>query len=506
MFSFCSDLRNVLLQVGPITRLFKTQHRDLYAQVSKLTSFLPATATPTRRVFHIVNNLPSIPVCKQCHVELCFWNKNTNQYSSVCSKKCSRAYGELSKREATCMERYGVSNPRSSEVVKQTIRETMINRYGASNYFKCNLFEEQRRLLLNAANKVNISQNHIPEQSIALLNDPEWCKEQYMTQQLSAAEIAAKLGYRDVSTIWKYLRQHGIEPIHHTSSRAEREIGQYLTELGIDFFTNVRGVIGRKELDIYIPSHRLAIEFCGLYWHNELSKDRLYHKQKRDLADQAGIQLLTVFEDEWSNKQPIVKRMIAHRMKMSTDDRIYARNTTIREIDCNMRKQFLISNHIQGDAKSTVQYGLFVGDTLVAVCALIVKGAMAELVRYSTSTTVVGGLSKLLAHAWKQLPEIKAITTFADLRWSNGMLYKQTGFTQLGTIPPDYYYCIDNQRYHKFNFRHKHLKKKLKTYDPKLSEVKNCHANKIYRIFDCGKQKYVLTRPCQLMTRGISGN
>ena len=43
------------------------------------------------------------------------------------------------------------------------------------------------------------------------------------------------------------------------------------------------------ELDIYIPSHNLAIEFDGLYWHSEIHKPSNYHLNKTELCEEHRI-------------------------------------------------------------------------------------------------------------------------------------------------------------------------------------------------------------------------
>jgi hypothetical protein len=72
-----------------------------------------------------------------------------------------------------------------------------------------------------------------------------------------------------------------------------------LKSLNIDIIDSERELLNGLELDIYIPSHNLAIEFNGLYWHNELHKDKKYHLNKTELCEAKGIQLIHVFEDEW---------------------------------------------------------------------------------------------------------------------------------------------------------------------------------------------------------------
>ena len=60
-------------------------------------------------------------------------------------------------------------------------------------------------------------------------------------------------------------------------------------------------------MDIYIPSKNIAIEYYGIYWHSELYVDKDYHLNKTELCNDKGVKLIHIFEDEWVNKQDIVK-------------------------------------------------------------------------------------------------------------------------------------------------------------------------------------------------------
>ncbi|NDB85961.1 MAG: tandem-95 repeat protein, partial [Alphaproteobacteria bacterium] len=63
-------------------------------------------------------------------------------------------------------------------------------------------------------------------------------------------------------------------------------------------------IIAPYELDIVIPSKKLAIEYCGLFWHSEYNRpDPNYHANKLKLCGQQGYRLITIFEDETESAQ-----------------------------------------------------------------------------------------------------------------------------------------------------------------------------------------------------------
>jgi hypothetical protein len=145
-------------------------------------------------------------------------------------------------------------------------------------------------------------------------------------------------------------------------SRSQVELSDWLkTIVSDDIETNARNVISPLELDIYVPSRKLAIEYNGLYWHSELQKSEIYHQNKSNKCNDLGITLMHVFEDEWRDKRSIVESMIRHRLGMTTD-RIGARKCDIVQLNPEQRKAFFRTNHLDGDTRARVTFGLVDGD------------------------------------------------------------------------------------------------------------------------------------------------
>lgn len=57
-----------------------------------------------------------------------------------------------------------------------------------------------------------------------------------------------------------------------------------------------------REVDIYIPEKKFAIEYNGDYWHSEkFSRGKEYHIYKSNQAKNAGITLLHVWDSRWNS-------------------------------------------------------------------------------------------------------------------------------------------------------------------------------------------------------------
>lgn len=296
------------------------------------------------------------------------------------------------------------------------------------------------------------------------------------------------------------------------SSLGERELAQWVQSVGFtDAVVNDRNVLDGKELDIYIPSKKIAIEFNGLYWHSERFKNARFHYDKWLAAKNAGIQLIQIWEDEWMSKPELVKSMLAHKLGVSSAPRVAARKTTVQEVDTTTARAFYDEHHIQGFASASHYVALYAptsnlvsataaaegendSQTLVALLGLRVEASGTQkagnIVRYATSASVIGGFTKLLAYVERNL-DLDSIYTFSDHCVSDGRLYESNGFTAVSELAPDYSYLVGCERKHKFGYRLERFRN-----DPRLefqegmTERELAQLNGLDRIWDAGKTKW----------------
>jgi len=119
-------------------------------------------------------------------------------------------------------------------------------------------------------------------------------------------------------------------PINNPVSNKENEIKQFLDNLSIKYESNDRSVLNGKDLDIYLPEYKLAIEFNGLYWHSELFKNKDYHLNNTLECKKRNIELLHIFEDDLMFKQHIIKSIILNKLNL-IGEKIYARKCVVKE-------------------------------------------------------------------------------------------------------------------------------------------------------------------------------
>lgn len=286
---------------------------------------------------------------------------------------------------------------------------------------------------------------------------------------------------------------------HHYTSKGEKLLSSYVKSIyNGEIIENTRNVIHPYEIDIYLPQKKIAIEYNGLYWHSDQSgKDKNYHYNKWKRCAAKGIQLITVWEDDWTYREEIVQKMIAHKIGMSKSRKVYARRTDLIVVPKNQARDFCNQNHIQGYTPGSAYFGLIdrATDSLVAVSVWKKSGEDLRLERYCTCENVVGGMGKLLKAGilYTHKNSLKRIVTFSDHEVSDGGLYDNLGFIADKELRPDYKYVIGDRRIHKFNYRLKRFKEDHGlNYKEGLTESQLARLNNLSRVYDAGKTRWVM--------------
>ncbi|QPX64747.1 putative homing endonuclease [Campylobacter phage F367] len=271
-----------------------------------------------------------------------------------------------------------------------------------------------------------------------------------------------------------------------------------MSELLGNYISNDYSVLGDKELDFYVPNHKLAIECNGdYYWHSEqMGKDKNYHLDKTNKCLEKGIQLLHIFESSWIEKKDIWKSIINN--KLGKSNKIMARKCILKQVSKAEEKEFLESNHLQGFTGSTVCYGLYYRDELVCLMSFgkprFTDKYNWELIRLCTkkNTNVIGGASKLLKHFEKE--NEGSLISYSDRLYSDGSIYKQLGFEFSHFSKPGYFYYKNGTKYSRQQFMKHKLKDKLEKFDPNLTESENMRLNGYHKVWDCGQGVWIKNR------------
>ena len=477
--------------------VFKVNYPEFYEYLNEV---YPSDLPFAEKLYWYYNGIEERPCCELCGKPTKFEN-SIKGYRRYCSREClnkdprkkeitrqvcQERYGGNApicsdvvreKMKNTNLEKYGVENCQQNEEIKSKTINTIISRYGGQGNGSCGLKKkfidtcierygvdnptksDEVRNKLSETRRNYVIDNHKYIDEYVEVDGKTMCKCCCPHPECDVCD--EKFFMIDPSILANRL-SHNIEictrilPQHPLSSSFELKICEILDEYGIEYQKNVRNVIS-KELDIYIPSKRVAIEFNGVYWHSEDKKDNKYHYKKYVECKDKGIQLISVWEDLFVNKPDIMVSIILSKLGIFSE-RIYARKCDIREIDVDTYSKFLVDNHIQGNTVAKVKYGLFHSGQLVSVMSfgkrIICGKENWELIRYCSrrNTIVVGGSSKLFNRFIKDY-EPNEIISWSSNDISDGNMYRMLGFLQ-DNISFSYWY-VDRktlERYHRTSF------------------------------------------------------
>jgi hypothetical protein len=411
------------------------------------------------------------------------------------------------------IEKFGVDNPLKVKKTRDKIKETMLNRYGVEYALQSKEVVEKLKetnkskynsdFYITSKDCRDKTRKHTNQKNKKIVDD-----KRYTLNDSSTREYDIKCSKcNDSFTIQRQLYRNRLKndeeiclicnPISKNTSIAEKEILDYIKSIykGIVLENNR---INNKEIDIYLPELKLGFEYNGLYWHSELNKDKNYHLDKTEFFNNIGINLIQIWEDEWTSKKDIVKSMINN--KLSRSNRIFARKCTVKEItDNKLAKQFIEDNHIQGFVGSKIKLGLFYNEELISIMTFgkvrkslgqSNKGNNYELLRFCNKLgfTVVGGASKLFSYFKKNFVFDKLISYSLNSH-SKGGVYSKMGFIIDGNSRPDYFWCKNGIRYHRFNFR----KDKLVSQGEDINKTEKdiMYEKGYFRLFGCGSKKWI---------------
>jgi len=437
---------------------------------------------------------------KETEVNFCRYIINTKNLSTyyACSRKCSEKknkntilikYGVENvsnsqiikdKKVETCLNNFGVEYPQQSKDIFENSKNVKFEKYGDENYANCDkMLRTKRKKLIKKYNAIDYDGEFLTFK----------CEKDHIykiTFGLYFNRIKVKTNLCTICNPYK-------------SNESPNEVKLY------EFIKNIcsdeiklkdRIVLSGKELDIYIPSKKIAIEYNGLYWHNELYKSDKYHFNKTELCEKNNITLIHIYEDEWKYKEDIVKNKLIN-IFLENGNNINSKKCDIREVVDVDAVEFLENNHIQGYSISSINFGLYYNNELVSLMTFIKlrkklnkKGNEYELLRFCNKLNfnVIDAEIKLFENFIDNYKP-SLIISYSNRSWCQNKLYEILGFEFAYKTNPNYCYIIDGLRHNRFNFRKEKLIKG--GYDTNKTEHEIMLERKIYRIYDSGNLKFI---------------
>lgn len=339
------------------------------------------------------------------------------------------------------MENYGVDNPSKSEEVLQKIKETTFKNHGVESYLETDHAQKK-------AKEVMLDKYGV-EYALQSPEIREKVKETFIDRYGSATP---------------------------NFSKTEKEIGEWLNAYGFNFKNDFE-VLDGLEIDLLDKNINIGIEYDGLFWHNDRCKkpkDKEYHWSKWNKAQDKGVKLITIFEDEWVHREKQCKNMLRSILGIS-ESILPAEICDVKEISQEDLNGFCEENYIGGAANFvSINYGLFHENNLVGVCAL--KNNIFTSLCFKDNFDIVDGYKKLFEACL--VNKNKFILAVSDNRWYRDNIYEDLGFVRYKSIEPDFHY-IDLKKLIRYKSDY--------IYDGEMQEDIWYIKNGLSRIYDCGK-------------------
>lgn len=412
----------------------------------------------------------------------------------------------IEKRRKTNQQKYGADTPLQSAKVQDKIKQTFINNYGVSNpYASKEIKEKIKNTCLQKYGCENggaSKEAQVKIKNTRNIKSIEFCKQ---NNCIPLKDLDVDYSVKDsifhsrllLFNDRYYVKKEDInEILNHTpkstgQSVVENAISSYIKSIYTGkIVRNTRSIISPKELDIYMPDKNLAIEIDGIWYHstnNYTPKD--YHLSKTKACEAMNIRLIHITDWEWENKPEICKSIIANAIGIS-ENKIYARNCTIKEVSQNDTDNFLNINHLQGKIKATYRLGLYYKDELVQLICIgksRFKNNEVELLRMCTklNTRVIGGFSKLLNYQ-----PYSEIISYIDRSKFNGNSYNKIGFKVVSETSPSYKYYKHNIELNRIAAQKHRLPELLgDKFNSSETESQNMIRNGWLQVYDCGTIK-----------------
>lgn len=501
------------------------------------------------RILYIMNGLTE--------QKKCFCGTPIHIKRDTCSYKCLTNSPEIkAKREKTCIERYGTTNPSHSQVVKDKIakktaanaetslvkrkqtnlerygvefhfqseefkikaQQTTMERYGVDNVFrnpefiKTNMelrnnrsLEELEKINIKCTrskfkNNFNSKRYYHYEGLTPLFTEDDW--ELPITERKYLCNICGKEFKRFSDAITRCIHCHPVNTF-----KSEHEIFQFVSDVYFDEIKHPdRTQIRPQELDIYIPDLKLAIEYDGFLSHtygtgitsgwkriNNLDKENMYYHLNKTLkCKEKGIELLHVFSHEWTLKYKREIWKSIIKNKLGFINEMLSDDYDVRKISEEDSKSFMKLNHLSEYLIDSISYGLYIKDELINLISIKPSYWYDWEIRYCNKIDI-----KLVNGFDILINHLKELhkgtfVVYDDIRFSNEDFYIKKGFIKIEETKPKYHWWKFRSEDIEYNFKFEEFKNTLEIYDKSLSERENMFNNDYRILWDCGYNVLIL--------------
>ena len=344
-----------------------------------------------------------------------------------------------SRREATCMKKYGVAHPLQNEDIKRHAYNTWMEHYGVPYPTMSDEIKKKMSDTLSSDESMNKRRATLMERyGVSCTNAIPGVREKMMETTTEHYGVP----YYVLTEEYRHPKKSNV------ISKTNKQIAELFHNCGIE--TEFEYVIDNRSYDLHISNTNILIEIDPTYTHNCIGNhwdshgtEKQYHINKTKLAEEHGYRCIHIFD--WDDVSKVIDLV-------KNKNRIYARNCDIRNVSDDDLKLFLNLYHLQGACRGTkYAVGLYYNTKLVEVMTFgkprYNKNYQWELLRLCTRSDyrIVGGASKL----WRKfiadcMPE--SVISYCDHSKFNGSVYYELGMKLDHTTEPSKIWSNNNEK------------------------------------------------------------
>lgn len=314
-----------------------------------------------------------------------------------------------------------------------------------------------------------------------------------------------------MTAVYKYRDEYNLGPFLNWqySSRGEAE----LASLYPGQTAHIRNILGDgRELDLYYPDKKIALEYNGAFWHSASRKTEDYHQTKTITCIKRGITLVQIFQHEWKNAET-KKKLISHLDRLFNKNITYLSDNDI-EVEYQISKdQALTFNKLYSVNRikeSEVNIGLV--DSAGELVQLlqsnrIDKRGTFEVVDIATKSGVqTYGFSKIFRQ-FIQAYRPSKIMYQCDAQKLTGVEFMKLGFKFTGIQEPDYklvdrYDNIKKESKEPMKYQTVGLTGTEKDFEYQKSDVlqddDEAEIMQYFKVYDCGNLRFIWSPQTEL--------
>lgn len=259
-------------------------------------------------------------------------------------------------------------------------------------------------------------------------------------------------------------RSHRASPLVGDRPRSiEPRVSQGFSEL-LGFVRSIAPDAVADDNIVDVPSKATRVGFDDLAMPSSALLKRGSIEAHRSASVASGSSYMRIFSDEWRDKRELIEDMIRHRLEAPRRV-IGARSLRVVELTSPMRKTFFNRNHLEGDVRAKLAFGLSEPNSGAILVAISLRepfhkqshaGAL-EIARFAVERghSVQGSLSRLIKRALEAARKegYSRMLSYADGRVGEGKSYLRAGFTFKCRTAPRFWWSDGSRRYNRFKVR-----------------------------------------------------